>query len=449
MTGATAFFLPLLRRREALWLFFPLAVAVAIPLGRLADRGATPAALWTGTTPALALPAALHLTLLLAACAGIAAGGVMDELRRAPFSWTLPGLRGLVLRTMLGLALPVAALGALLAARNAAPVVAAATFGLGLLTFAAVTAGMDEAFPRSVRAALLLALAAAALLPGPALGAVARWPAAVAVGALPAALLLLGLQHGAAAARRRRQGPAGDAGNAGPLAFRGHGDGATWPRAGDLATDRLLPWVRAGWFEGAIGPGRGLFRNYLLLAAVAALAGELMRYPGLAVIMVGIVLVNGHGQLHRTLPHPLSRARQARVAWTAALTGALLAFGVVALSVLAVRAAGAIPPLPLFADGSLHTGWASTLALGFAFAPIAQWPAVRLGPSGRPESAGLRRFGPFFIYALTIPLTARLAPSGGAALAAAAAAVAVVAQGLFWLAVRRHYRRADLLPAAG
>jgi hypothetical protein len=103
--------------------------------------------------------------------------------------------------------------------------------------------------------------------------------------------------------------------------------------------------------------------------------------------------------------------------------------------------------LPWFADEApARAGWPVVIGLTFAWAPVAQWSAVRWPASSRNHrEMDIRAFLPLVPYALAVAMSARTLPVHEPAVTAAGiAGLAVVVRLAWWAAVRRHFATADL-----
>jgi hypothetical protein len=446
MTGVRAF-ARLVWRPASLWVLFPGFWAVAAPLLGLAERGHSPLALWR-RDPA-AIFTAWHILVVVAVVAGVAAALARLDLQRTPFSWTLPDRDRLLQRSTV-------AMGVLLAAGLAAMVghVAGAgamppAFAVALFAFAASGAVVDAGVPKRLRWGAAFALAWPAVRPGGFAGAIMGAPLAVAIVVLAAAGALLAFLFSSGCARRRhRAGPPEGADAARRYWSKRSAARSTWDRS--LATESVLPWLRAVVHESG-GTGRGLVLLYVANAGIAVLFGHLSGEPGMVLILAGVTFTGGSLQLATGLGHPLSRTLRADVAATTALAGAA-AYGVVsALVLLAVRGLG-VPVIPWLASDPSRLTWLAAIGLAVAWAPVAQWDAVRQPHAGPKKAFGTRALGRTMVhmagFIIVGHLTARALRSAGTVDTLLAIAVLVVVVHIaFRLLLRRHYARADLLPS--
>jgi hypothetical protein len=433
----------LLVRPVMLWTLFPLFWALAIPFIMVGEAGFSPDVL---------RGVALHLAILVPAVFGFAVAIARLEFQLAPQSWTLPGARRGLLAGALAVAVPIAAVSALVNAYVAAEgsVAAAGTvaFALALLSHATAGTAIDSGVPRVLRWSAFLLLAVAAVRPASLLllTAAAPWTLAVAAGGVAA--LLLAVQQSRAAARRRLSRWSAIAPGIRTGMYWANRHAARGRRPRNLATDRVAPWVRAAAYEGAGGRRVSLLSQFLIMAGLAVLAGHLIASPFQTVLLAGIFLVQGRVRLTSPARYPLSRARQADIATAGAAIEAAVFMALVAGITLAVRSSG-LPMIAWFADDvTSRFGWAAAIAAAFVWAPVAQWGLV-VWP-GYPGQHGFdsRRLVLLLIYIVPAFLTALLLDGMNIALLAVlATAWGVAGYGVFWIAARRHFARADLIRA--
>jgi hypothetical protein len=145
---------------------------------------------------------------------------------------------------------------------------------------------------------------------------------------------------------------------------------------------------------------------------------------------------------------PVSRSLRAKVTlWGARAELAL--FGLVAAVLMTGLAIAPIPSLPIALDAA-PIPWPLFLGTALAWAPVAQWAPVRWGPMGVGSMPRPASWATVVIFLLvTIVSALPLSRVDPLLQAACICAVAVTAQILFGVAVRRHYARSDLLPARG
>jgi hypothetical protein len=440
MSGPRVLF-GLLARPVMLWTLFPLFWALMIPVIIAGDAG---------VSPDVMRGAALHLGILVPAVIGFAVAIARLEFQLAPMAWTLPDARrGLLLGTLI-VALPIAMVSTLLSAHLAptgtAAAAGAAAFALAMLSFTMAATAIDSGLPRALRGAALLLLATAAVRPDvlAPLTIQASWSLAVAGSG--AAALLLAVQFSRAAARRRhfRWSAFAPASHAHIYWAQRHASGRRWTHS--LATERLGPWLRAAAYEGSGGRRLTLPYQYLLMALMAVLAGHLMNFPFQTLILAGIFLVQGRLRLTSAPRYPLSRTRRADLATAGAVVEGVGFAALLVGVLLAVLAAGVPVPAWFAEETNSSVGWPVTIAMAFAWAPVAQWGLVAWPGTPRQGGFDSRRIVLLMAYMLPALVTARaVAGLDPATLAAVATAFALVGYGVFWMAARRHFARADLL----
>jgi hypothetical protein len=450
MSGACALG-RLLWRPMTLWTLFPLFWAVVVPLLVLGEGGSPVSGLWRGVGTEPVRTAAWHLAVLVPAVFGLAASIARLELQHATFSWMLPGVRQR-LRTGTVVAALVAAVAVALLVTHTAPGDVAvgaslwSAFAVAILCFAALSTAMDAAFPRLVQWTAFLAVAAAAVWPGVVRQLAESWPWLTGLFALGCAALLVAVQFSERSARSRHFRWSAMGGAAPGMrtlywATRRSAPPRRWSQS--LATGRLGPWLRAAAYEGS---GRGAPMRVVLMPAVVVLSAHLMGSPPMAATLAGIFLVDGGMAPRSTLPYPLSRARRAKLAAAGAVIEAAAFVLVMSVSALAVHLLH-VPVLPWFVDElPARAGWPVVIGLTFAWAPVAQWAAVRWpGDPGNYRDVNIRGFLFYVPYVLGVALSARALPMHDPAVTAGMIiGLAVVVRLAWWAAVRRHFATVDL-----
>jgi hypothetical protein len=441
----------LLWRPLALWTLFPLFWAVAVPLLVLGEGGSPVSGLWRGVGTEAVRTAAWHVAVLVPAVFGLAVSIARLELQYATFSWMLPGVRQRLRAGTVLAALVAAVSVALLVAHTAPGAVAVgallwSAFAVAILCFATLSSAMDAAFPRLVRWTAFVAVAAAAVRPGAVRQLAESWPWLTGLFALVCAALLVAVQFSERSARSRhfRWSAMGSAGPGRRMLYwatRRSAPPRPWVHS--LATTRLGPWLHAAAYEGS---GRGAPARVVLIPAVAVLWAQLTANPAMAAILVGLFLVQGGMGLRSTLPYPLSRARRAELAAAGALVEAAAFVLVMSAAALAVHLLQ-VPVLPWFADEMpARAGWPAVIGLTFAWAPVAQWAAVRWPANSRNyQDVNVRAFLPLMPYALAVAVSARILLVHDAAVTAGVImGLVVVVRLAWWAAVRRHFATAKL-----
>lgn len=436
----------LLWRPAMLWMLFPLFWAVFFPLITVAESGRPLSALWSGEATAGVRATAWRLTALVPAVVGFAVAFPRLELQHATFSWTLPGARtGLLAGTLL-VGVSVAATAAFVLGHAAPLPLAVAGFAVGFFWFVAGSVVADVALPRTVRWTLVLALLVVVVRPVEAARFLDSWSWAAALLALGMGIGLLAAQFSRRSSRARHFLWSSAAPGATALYWAGRrGVVRDWTHS--LATERLGTWLRAAAYEGSGGRALSFPTLHLFLAAFAVLLGHLTNGPSIAIIMAGIFLCTGRLRLLTSLPYPLSRVRRARLALVGALVEAATVTAFMAAMVPGIQAAG-IPVLGWFADVEPGVSWGAAVGMAWAWAPMVQWLHIRW-PIDLEVPAAERRVLPWFVvvtaYALMTSISARtLTGVSPLALTAAVLGIGAVLHGLLWMAMSRHFARADL-----
>jgi hypothetical protein len=443
--------LRLLARPVVLWTLFPLGWAIVIPLAIAAEAGGSPSELWTGTLSPAVRTAAWQLCVLVPAVIGFAVSFARLEVQHAPLSWTLPGVRRGLLMGTLVIGLPVAAVAALIVARTAAPgttlIAAATAFALALFWYVAAGSALDVALPRLLRWLGLLVIFIAAVRPVLLADAAAAAPVALAAVAVVMSLCVLAVQFSHAAARRRHFRWSSFAPHRRAL-YWGRRSPSTLHWAGDLATDRMLPWLRAMAYESSSRGGRTLPTVYVVMAGVTALSAHITGHTSQVVVLGGIFLIQSRLGLSPGLHYPLSRRQRADLLTVAAL-GEAVVFTLLVIALFGLIKAAGVPVPAFFVDDTTRTaGWWPAMGLMFAWAPLAQWALVARGHVGPASEIDARRFLFYLAYVIPAVISARLLDGRDVGVATACVtAIAVTGYALFWILARRHYARADLVRA--
>jgi hypothetical protein len=434
----------LLWRPALLWMALPLFWAVAIPLLILGETGTPVRSIWTGDVTDPVRTAAWHVVVLVPAVLGLALAFPRLELQHALFSWMLPSGRRRLLVGTLAMALPAATVVALPVVRIAPMPVGLAAVAIAFFWFVTASAAVDVAVPRALRWSGVLALLLAALRPGVVGRLVESWPWAAGAGAVGAAASLLAVQFSRRSSRVRH------------FRWSSASTGATalyWAQRREvlrdwthsLATGRVGPWLRAIAYEGSAGGAVPFPWSHALMAAFAVAWGHITNQPPMVVILGGLFLSHGRLQLASTVPYPLSRVRRAQLAATGNMIEAATFGAAMVAMLVAVRTAG-VPVLGWFVEDSPRYGWAVVIGMTWAWAPIAQWSAIRW-PGWRLTGRFEARFlVPWLAYALLATAGARLL-TGQTPLALAAWVIGIAAavQVAHWIAVYRHFARRDLV----
>lgn len=408
--------------------------AAALPMLILWEDGRLDRAPWLGVV-------------LVPALVGLGLAWLRLELQHTFLSTALPGLRRRLLTGTLLVGLPVAGVVAVVVGPTPWPVTLA-TGAVALFWFAAGSMVQDVAFPRALRWAIILAFIPAAFRPAGLQALVQVWPWAVTALAVPAAAWLLAGTFSRRAARARPflWSPLAPGNRTLYWAGRAGRADRTRPWNESLATDRLAPWLRAALYQGSGGRLSLSFPAGLLVHAAFSVAwGQLMDLPAFFIAMAGLYLGFGRAQLAPGLFHPLGRGDRARLAVAGAAVEATSLAAAGALVALVVHAVG-VPALPWFAGEGHQVGWTLAIAVSWAWAPLAQWPAVRWPEGGGMERYLGRRFGWLLLFVVAATASSLLlVGSRSLVMVAAIVAIAALTQSAFVLAVRRQFARGDLL----
>lgn len=437
----------LMWRPASLLLLFPLALSVAFPL---TESGA---ALAAGAHP-LFLRAMWRFVVLFGVF-GFMVSIYGRELKRGLFVWNIPDVDAALLKGAILLALlflvPVAAI----LARSEGAMMGIAALGGGLLAYALGFEIQDALRPNLYRGAVLLALVLLLWRPEAALRAAGLSPLLFAVTTAAAGLFLLWQSSSPRASRQRpfatEFGFVGSA-EAMRLAWaRKKTREDYWTRS--LSKGSVASWIAAGYYETFTRSG-SWFRMLLVQAIWGGFFIHQMSNPPMAPIIAGPSLLYSGIQTKMSFPYPLSREERGTLFYLSALlenigTTLAAAAGIWVFYSIDIPRFLFEPELPAFTAGR-----AAVFALfPFAFAPIVQWGKVRGVPeAGRittlPRKNWGSQMGYQFVYALvamgaTIPFIGKRHASFPTMLLTLAV-TAIIAQMVFYLAVKRHFRKGDL-----
>ena len=192
-----------------------------------------------------------------------------------------------------------------------------------------------------------------------------------------------------------------------------------------------------------------------LLSSLAFLCGfaYLSANPSM-VGMLGLMMVSM--QSHRLTgrwPYPISRATRANLAFVSSLVDCLPYFALGLITMLLLEASG-LPRFEFFRNTASKTQEMGLIPVAFIWSPVAIWLGVagtpRTQKSMRAMAWNYRRvahfFGAVILSVLTLgALTWTGNRSSVGVEVAAGIVMAAVVQGAFWLALRWHFSRKDLV----
>jgi hypothetical protein len=239
-----------------------------------------------------------------------------------------------------------------------------------------------------------------------------------------------------------------------------HGVSQYWSRSSapsrpwneTLANDRLLGWLRAGYYEAYGGVRHGWAGRGVVQVALAMAVAYFMGSPQMVVAMSWVVLFTIGTQLRTTFLYPVSRSQRAALffATTVLETFAIAALALAAVTVLFAFAPQTNAPPPNDTLG----GVATFLVFFIAWAPVGHWAKIRepwTGKNSPPARLALRFLGFQIAYIILAMVSVtwfqRLLAGPSSASWVAAAVLAAAIYAVYWLAIRRYYRTSDLVIA--
>ena len=436
----------------------------AYTLGRL---------VWRPATLLVLFPIALSLLMVLLEADGVISlwrahatlalsGAIVALIAREPqaamFGWTLPGLNSQMSKA----AAAIGILGALIAGALFTPVagisMGVAMFGSSLLAFALGMELVDPVRNGKYRAGIFLFLVAVVFRP--------EYPHRTALispvlfGLLTgcAAAFLFYRSHSRATMRNRPFVADMSYGLPGVEALRGY-----WAKRKSPEQVWSLPLQRAGvrtWISAAIyesfnGRAGGWPRYVSFQMAIGITLAYALNGPWFVALSIIQIFVLSGLQLRMRVLYPLSRERQASLNYAFSFVENALLCSVSGIAIWLLYSYGpghfqafANPgnPPPILA--------AAFVGVVFALAPLAQWAKTR-GPLLTPAGSNPNRWSRSYLYwiafmvvylLITTPLKIEIIKPATAW--SAISALAVVVQALYWLALRRHFRRADLITSS-
>ena len=407
-------------------------------------------AVWYGTATPQQRLALWHALIVIPGMSGLTLGYYRLELQHTMMSWPMPALRGGLAAGAASVALPLALIGSVQMLRNADASLAIAAFAIALCAFALGWFLYDVAVPWPPRVLAVLALLGAALSPAWLVARVETQPLVAAALELAMVPPLLSATLSVPLARRRVLfARYFDPGAPFPFTISGVTRVDEWTSS--LATQRLMPWIRAAIHESK----RRYPRDYIVNAFIVVLVA---RVTGLTILPV-MALCTGmmtHGMRLHELWYPLSRAKRAHVAYGSMLVEAVTYVAAFAL-MLILSYALPLPTLKILdvaPPDATPRLWVFTIVAAAALSPIAQWARLHWSETPRKRYSSWRQWAMFWRFMIFFVATAMwIAIVGDNASTDAdarefllmTAALAVGMQVASWYRVREHYLHADLV----
>lgn len=437
----------LLWRPAIVLALFPLGLVTGLAfLGLPSDSpvGEDPAVRATAWRFATIVPAGISFLVSL----------LVRELQHTLFAWSLPDLAGKLLRGKLvlgGLVATGVALGsfALFDAQSSI-----ALFGWSLLSYSAGGVMFDPVRPKSEALGAAILLVIVAFRPLHAAALMEPQPLVAAVVLAASAVVLMRREFGRSLSRMR------------PLTFTA----LTWsstPRANSQYWARTatsegewsgaahrwgtIDWIRAGAHE-LFGARRGGFVvQQLVLITIIVVTGHFTDNLAMAAMFPWIFVGMHTLQLSSRFLYPVSRAARAKLFFVGALAESAIAAGSALAAIGALLMIGPRTDWMSYAYGSPGLDAFMSLAFFVALAPIGHWAKIR-GSYFEQAAKSTRLTLRYFAFQMTFLFLAAVAavpmqeldPSTTMSVAAG---LFVLIHGLFWLALRRHFGRADLVVA--
>jgi hypothetical protein len=214
----------------------------------------------------------------------------------------------------------------------------------------------------------------------------------------------------------------------------------------------LVDWLKAANYElfgeQRLGWAKSAGTSVLIFCAMGYAIGN----PGFAAVMGLMNLIRGH-RLSGRWPYPLSRVSRSNLAFIASLVDSTVYF-LVTFIVMSVLIRSGLPQLKGFEADPARVRDLTLLPLAFIWSPLAQWLAATTPGSWKSfmKSGGWSvRHGLFSLTAVALIFATwyvirRFGGSTSALnLSLVQVSLAAVVQGVYWLALRRHFTRADLI----
>jgi hypothetical protein len=393
-----------------------------------------------------------RLVTLLPALVGMMLSLSVRELQHTFFAWTLPGLSDGLRDGKMGIGVTSGALLAFFAARIVGPENATAVFGWALLCFALGGVAFDPVLSklesRSVRVILILLVLGPEYLEE----AVRLQPLLFAAFSTLAFLLLLRREFSVELFRQRPL-----IGVSPTWATTPHGTRQYWARSPAptrewyvmLEHNRLLDWLRSGYYEAHGGDRLGWVAIAILQLSIFVAVAYFLADPMMVVVMSWVLLGMSGSQLRAKFLYPLSRPQRATLFFvsTALETAATTSLALVAATILFTIGPAGNAPSYEHTFGEV----ASFIVFFFAWAPVGHWAKIREPWSDDVSSSvrlALRFLGFQVAYvvvgAVSAILFQRLLATPSLSWAALGILIAAI-HATYWFAIRRHYRTNDLV----
>ena len=441
----------LLWRPAILFLILPLSVVSVAAMWDLPNWSEVPAAMRSGlATPAVKL-AFWRFATLLPAVLGLLLSYTMRELQHTAYAWTLPDLSRRLRfgRTVCGLTVSAALAALVVRLFDTAGVLD--IFAWSWLCFALGGVAFDPALSKIESRGVPAILALIAYRPSYVEQVAAAAPIAFAVAASAAAFALTWREFSGTIVRRRPHIPMMAALTLNPEHVRQHwqrvsGKDSEW--TGNLSRGGLLSWVRAGLYEGYGGHKVGHVTLALWQLTITVTVGYFTDNP-MMVVFFPWIFMEGRLHLQPRFLHPMNRAERASLFFAGSLVESLRAIllGVAGLAILYLAGY----PFEAIPDHESAAGLAAMVLAFAAWSPIGHLSKLRgpLDTATTGKRAGFQ-FGLNMAYVSLAMVTALslgiFGPSQEFALAAMTALL-LATHTAYWLALRRHFARADLIVA--
>jgi hypothetical protein len=431
----------LLWRPAILVALFPLGLAVGLALWDL------PNATLFGLEDDAARDTLWRFATLVPAMCGLLLSVVTRELQHTFFAWTLPDLTR---RLRLGKVVAATVIAAAIAAASlpfSAPGVTIAAFGWSWLSFAAGGVVFDPVISKIESRGIGLIIVALALRPLHVQQVIELQPYGFGLFAVVGGALLITREFGGVLTRKR------------PFTFTSAitSTAATkqyWTRqplrdvewSTNLAEGGLMNWLRAAHLEGYGGGKGGFVTMKLGQLAITVITGLVAGATNMVVFFPWIFM-EGRRQLLTALPYPVSRSQRAQLFLLSSLVDSLVAAALGLAGMGIMIAAGH----QFVGDGTeTRPLGLLTMMLSFAaWAPLMHWTNIH-GPFDKTMTpkAGIKRFAIMMAYvslAMSPGLLLRDFVPPGIGAWAGLFGFAVITHILYWVALRRHFARADLV----